>query len=86
MTPCNLFYSSKSVMEMLEKGKYVINTEQNMNVDKTFLKFSIKDIMMFTDVMEIISKDMEKFNEETGKFTDINLITRRTETRPKEKE
>lgn len=61
-------------MEMLEKGKYVINTEQNINVDKTFLKFSIKDIMMFSEVMDVISKDMQKFDIETSKHLTIITI------------
>ena len=63
MSPCNLFFSSKSMMEMLE-NKFLINNEQNINVDKTFLKFTMKDIAIINDVVQYFMRDLKKFNEE----------------------
>jgi len=73
MTPCNLFYSSKSMMEILNEGNYVINSEQNINVDKTLLRISIQDLFKFSEAIEILTKDFEKYNEENGKLSRIWL-------------
>lgn len=67
MTPCNIFYSSKSMMEMLEKKKFMINNEQNINIDKTSFKFSLKDMMSFNDMIEYVMKDLNMFTEDSCK-------------------
>lgn len=67
-TPCNLFYSSKSMMEICDERKFVINSEQNINVDKTLLKLSLQDMFKFNEAIEIISKDLAQYNKETGNF------------------
>lgn len=54
------------MMELIGTEKFNINNEQNINVDKTFLKFSVKEIVTFNDVLAFVMKDMNKFNAEIG--------------------
>lgn len=68
MSPTTIFYSSKSMMEMLEDKKFVINNEVNANIDKTFLKFSLNDISVLSTEFDFITKDIQKFNDEASKF------------------
>ena len=56
------------MMELVGTEKFNINNEQNINVDKTFLKFSVKEIVTFNDVLAFVMKDMNKFNSEIGKL------------------
>jgi hypothetical protein len=64
MTPCNIFYSSKSMMEMVKKRQFLLNSEQNINVDKTFLKFSLSDMMMFNNVISFIGNEVTRYNND----------------------
>jgi hypothetical protein len=67
MTPTTIFYSSKAMMELLEDKKFVINSEVNVNIDKSFLKFSLNDISVLSTELDFIMKDLQKFNNEASK-------------------
>jgi len=69
MIPCTIFFSSTSILELLEESKFVINNEVNINIDKSYLKFSIKDAVMLSNALDYIMKDLNKFNDEASEFT-----------------
>ena len=63
-TPCNIFYSSKSMLEMKGFEKFILNTEQNINIGKTFLKFSLIDMMLFNSIIGYITTEITKYNKD----------------------
>ena len=74
MTPWNLLYFSKSIMEFSKEKKYLIDNEQNINIDDTFLKFSLRDIISFQQEISNIMQDMSKFSDERGKKVYSNIF------------
>lgn len=55
-------------MELSKEKKFMIDNEQNINVDGTFLKFSLRDIISFQQAISSIMLEMTKFTEEKGNF------------------
>ena len=46
----------------------MIDNEQNINVDGTFLKFSLRDIISFQQAISSIMLEITKFTEEKCNF------------------
>lgn len=45
-----------------------------MNVDRTLVKISIQDLFKLNEAIDIISKDINRYNDDNGNLTEIYVI------------
>ena len=56
------------MLEMNGIDKFQLHTEQNINIGKTFLKFSLIDMMLFNSIIGYITTEVAKYNKEREEF------------------